>query len=295
MRVGVIDVGSNTARLLVASVSPGPAVDAVADERAFLGLGAEIARNGGVGTDLLRETAETAARFASVARKARAQRLETVVTAPGRQAGNTEELLSVLRAATDAPVRVLSAEEEGRLAYEGAVASASSLPEVVGVVDVGGGSTEIVVGTPLAGAAWTRSFDVGSLRLSRACFATDRPAEAELAAARRAVLRALGDVQPPIPDAVFATGGSSRALGKVLGRRYDADALDEAVRELARRPVADRIEEFGLHPLRAETIVAGAVVLAEVGRLLGRPFELARGGLREGVVIELAALAAAAA
>jgi exopolyphosphatase/guanosine-5'-triphosphate,3'-diphosphate pyrophosphatase len=295
MRVAVIDVGSNTARLLVASVSNGSAVDAVADERAFLGLGAEIARQGLVGPEKLAETADTAARFARVARKARAERIETIVTAPGRQGDNPDALLTTLRTATEAPVRVLSAEEEGRLAYDGAVARAAALPEVVGVVDVGGGSTEIVVGTPLAGAAWVRSVDIGSLRLTSTCFETDPPTAGELAEARRVVRLALDGVEPPIPDAVFATGGSSRALGKVLGRRYDADALDDAVQELSRRPAAKRVSAFGLHPLRAETIVAGAIVLGEVGRLLGRPFALARGGLREGAALELAAGVAAAA
>jgi exopolyphosphatase/guanosine-5'-triphosphate,3'-diphosphate pyrophosphatase len=294
MRVAVVDVGSNTARLLVADVGDGR-VEAVADERAFLGLGAEIARRGALGAGKVAEAAETARRFARVARRAGAERLETVVTAPGRQGAGPEQLLAALREATGAPVRVLGAEEEGRLAWEGAVARATGLPEVVGVVDVGGGSTEIVVGTPLLGAAWVRSLETGSLRLTRTCIHRDPPRRRELEEARALVRDALADVEAPRPDLVFATGGSSRALGKVLGRRYDADGLDDAVRRLARRTAGERAEAFGLHPLRAETIVGGAIVLAEVGRLLERPFELARGGLREGAVLELAAPAVAAA
>jgi exopolyphosphatase/pppGpp-phosphohydrolase len=140
-----------------------------------------------------------------------------------------------------------------------------------------------------------RSLEIGSLRLTHACLRRDPPRAREVGHAREAVRAALVDVRPPVPDLVFATGGSSRALGKVLGRRYDAEALDALIPKLARRGAAKRAERFGVHPLRAETIVAGAVVLAEVARLLGRPFDLARGGLREGAALRLAAVEAVAA
>jgi exopolyphosphatase/guanosine-5'-triphosphate,3'-diphosphate pyrophosphatase len=296
MRVAVIDVGSNTARLLVASVSPPREVEAVADERAFLGLGAEIATRGRLRKRSIATAADTAGRFARVARKAGAERLETIVTAPGRQGAEPERLLAALREATGAPVRVLTAEQEGTLAYDGAVARAGVLPGVVGVVDVGGGSTEIVVGEPAGGGVtWVRSLDIGSLRLTSLHLPDDPPAADQIAAARAVVAAALERLEPPTPDLVFGTGGSSRALGKVLGRRYDAADLDAAATDLGGRSAAERAEAFGLHPIRAESIVAGAIVLAEVSRLLDRPFELARGGLREGAALQLAAVAAAAA
>jgi exopolyphosphatase / guanosine-5'-triphosphate,3'-diphosphate pyrophosphatase len=294
MLVAVLDVGSNTIRLLVASVERG-SVEAVDDERAFVGLGAELARHDRLRPEKIDEAAETAARFAWVARRTGAERLETLVTAPGRQSASAPGLLAALREATGARVRVLTAAEEGELAFEGAVARATKLPPVVGVVDVGGGSTEIVVGTAGAGATWIRSLEIGSLRLTHSRLDRDPPRAKQVDQARQAVTEALADVRPPAPDVVFATGGSSRALGKVLGRRYDAEALDDAIPKLARRPAAKRAERFGLHPLRAETIVAGAVILAEVGRLLERPFELARGGLREGAALRLAAVEAVAA
>ena len=104
-----------------------------------------------------------------------------IVTAPGRQGAAAAELTAALAEATSLPVRVLTAESEGRLAYDGAVARmVGDLPEVVAVVDVGGGSTEVVVGTPLLGAAWIRSADVGSLRLTRAHLTDDPPSAAQI-------------------------------------------------------------------------------------------------------------------
>jgi exopolyphosphatase/guanosine-5'-triphosphate,3'-diphosphate pyrophosphatase len=190
---------------------------------------------------------------------------------------------------------VLSADDEGRLAYDGAVARSFGLPEVVAVVDVGGGSSEIVVGTPLLGAAWVRSLTTGSLHLTRLLLDSDRPSREALEAARDVVRRALDGVQPPSPDLALAAGGSARAAAKAIGETFDADELDELARLAARKSARDLARAFGLRPNRARTLAAGAIVLAETARLLGRPFELARGGLREGAALALAAAHVAAA
>ena len=151
MRVAVIDVGSNTARLLVASVHADGSVVPVAEERSYLRLGAEIERTGNARREEDRAAAETCGAFARRAAELDAVRSTVIVTAPGRQGASAAALTAALGEATGLPVRVLTADGEGRLAYDGAVARATGeLPEVVAVVDVGGGSTEIVVGHPVA-------------------------------------------------------------------------------------------------------------------------------------------------
>jgi exopolyphosphatase/guanosine-5'-triphosphate,3'-diphosphate pyrophosphatase len=286
MRVALIDVGSNTARLLVADVDRGT-VTPVDEERAYLQLGAAF----GNGEAVIAKAAATARRFAERAVANSPVTAETIVTAPGRQP-EAAPLLDALREATHWPVRALSAEEEGRLAFDGAVSRADLLPEVVGVVDVGGGSSELAVGTPLLGAAWVRSLPTGSLRLRSDWLQADPPTAAQLAAARAAVRSSLEDLDPPLPDAVLATGGTARALVRVAGRRYDARRLDETVAELATHRSDEIVRAFGIHPRRAATVVAGAIMLAELARLLDRPLEVSRGGLREGAALALAATAA---
>jgi exopolyphosphatase/guanosine-5'-triphosphate,3'-diphosphate pyrophosphatase len=295
MRVAIIDVGSNTARLLVAEISPSGGVVEIARDRAYLALGAELTRRGELSDAKIDEAAEVARRFAAFADTYDVDRAETIVTAPGRRGPSAPLLTRALQNAGGWPVRVLSADEEGRLAYDGAVARTDVLPEVVAVVDVGGGSSEIVVGTPLLGAAWVRSLDTGSLRLTEHYLASDPPSKRELAAAHDSIRRALAGVEPPAPDLALAAGGSARAIAKVVGRSFGPDELDEVVRIFSRRPSRRTGRSLSVHPSRAGTVAAGAIVLAEISRLLGRRLELAEGGLREGAALALALQAASAA
>ena len=148
----------------------------MAEEREYLRLGAEIERTGTLSAKKIAAAADACSDYARRIAELDVERARVIVTAPGRQGAAAPELTAALADATSLPVRVLTAESEGRLAYDGAVARAvGDLPEVVAVVDVGGGSTEVVVGTPLLGAAWVRSADVGSLRLTRAHLADDPP------------------------------------------------------------------------------------------------------------------------
>lgn len=288
MRVAVVDIGSNTARLLVADVGAADEVRRVDVQRSYLRLGAEIERRGLIGPAKIREAAEVSGAFAAHARSLGASRLGVIVTAPGRQAASADALTRALRIATGAHVQVLSADQEGRLAYEGALALAGSLPEVLAVVDVGGGSTEIAVGTPLAGAAWVRSVDLGSLRLTRQLLAGDPPGRRAVEAARAAVREAFADIRPPAPDAALAVGGSARAIAKIAGPLLEDGSLDELAGVLSRRRAARALRGFGIGATRAETVLGGALLLAEASRVLGRPLELAAGGLREGAALALA-------
>jgi exopolyphosphatase/guanosine-5'-triphosphate,3'-diphosphate pyrophosphatase len=296
VRVGVVDVGSNTARLLVADVASGRTVTAVETDKVYLGLGAEIVDTGTLSPETVATAAATCRRYAKRARALGAVRAEVIVTAPGRQGAAAGALASALRERTALPVRLLSSDDEGRLAFEGAVARApGELPEVVGVVDVGGGSTELVVGTPALGPAWVRSVDLGSLRLTRLAFDGRPPSKRELAAARDMVRDALDHLRPVRPDLALATGGSARAAAKLVGRTLGADDLDDAVTTLARRRPAKVARSLGFDPARARTALAGVLLLAEAARVLDRPLTLARGGLREGAALALATEGAAAA
>ena len=293
MRVGVVDVGSNTVRLLVASDSGGGIVRE-REERTYLRLGEQIVRRGALSGSKLEEAASVAQRYARLARKEGARAVEIVVTAPGRQAENGDELLHVLAQATRLPVRVLTAEAEGALAYAGAVAAAHDLPDTVAVCDMGGGSTEIAVGAPPGGPSWVRSVDLGALRLTEACLEHDPPTPEEVSDAAERTAASFAGITPPRPQAAIVVGGSARALAKLVGERLGEAELDAAVVLASRHKASKVAKAFGIDEERAHVLPAGAIVLAEVTRRLGVALELGRGGLREGAAAQLLASTRAA-
>jgi exopolyphosphatase / guanosine-5'-triphosphate,3'-diphosphate pyrophosphatase len=295
MIVGIIDVGSNSMRLLAAGVD-GTTVRQRKRERVYLRLGDDAYRLGLISAEKLDEARKVGASFARIARGAGAERLETIVTAPGRQASNGDELVRVLASATQAPVVALSAEDEGCLAWEGAVARLDDPPEVVAVVDLGGGSCEIAIGTPTLGPVWVRSFDAGALRVTRAYLQRGRPGRKAVARARKQVVELVrAGSRPPQPDVALAVGGTARAVAKILGRRFGVGELDELVERLAKLGPSGAASRFGVTRERAETLLGGTLVLAEVARLVETDLELGRGGLREGAALSLARAEVAAA
>jgi exopolyphosphatase/guanosine-5'-triphosphate,3'-diphosphate pyrophosphatase len=283
MSVGVVDVGSNTVRLHVMRGGT-----TLVDEREMLGLGADVERNGSISDDRLERAAEVVAAFVEAARAAGVDRLQVLITSPGRQASNGVELLERLRRAADAPATILSAAEEGRLAFAGALDSARApRHRPVAVVDVGGGSSQLVVGSRRRGVDWFRSIDLGSQRLTARLLSDDPPGERRIADARVAVRRYLDGMRPPAHHRAYAVGGSGRSLGRIAGGSLDADELDRLLGVLAQTPAAAVGAEHDLDLDRARTLAAGCVLLAEIQRVLGTPLQVATGGVREGAMGEL--------
>jgi exopolyphosphatase / guanosine-5'-triphosphate,3'-diphosphate pyrophosphatase len=294
MRVGVIDVGSNTVRLLVAERS-GAGVLQTREERAVLSLGAEIERCGKLPARKIEETASAVRKFARRARARGAVEVTVLITSPGRQASNGAELAERIVQSSGTNVRLLSAEDEGRLAYAGALAQAGPREGVVAVCDVGGGSSQIVVGIDPAWPSWARSIDIGSLRLTQRCVSRDPPAAEELEAARKEAAEAFGALIPPLPRTALATGGTARALERIAGQTLDAEAFERVLEVIGSQSARAVAHRYHIPRWRVRLLPAGTLLLREACLLLGVPLEVARGGLREGAALELLERAAAVA
>ena len=222
MRVGVLDVGSNTIRLLVASVDNG-VITPIEKERFRLPLGEEIERTGRVSATSIAAASKAVRKLCGLARRNTLESLDIFLTAPGRQSANGDELVASLGRAARNPIRVLTTEEEGRLAYAGAVATADiDLPERIAVCDIGGASTEIAVGSPGRTPEWIVSVDLGSVRLSTRADG--------LEAARREAAEAFAAIEPPSVELALAVGGSARAARRLVGSWLGGPELTEALR-----------------------------------------------------------------
>jgi exopolyphosphatase/guanosine-5'-triphosphate,3'-diphosphate pyrophosphatase len=282
----VVDVGSNTIRLLVARRKR-DRLDVVRSERVRIGLGADVELLGQISELRLRTAAKAVRKLCALARNDGAVRIDVLVTSPGRQATNAEALVTALAQAAAGPVRVLSAEEEGLLAFAGALASRDEEAGLVAVCDLGGASTELVVGMPTGAATWLRSVDLGALRLTTRFALGERPTAAAVEAAKAEAARCFAGVTPPLPGAALAVGGSARALRKLIGSgALGRDELAHAIELLETTSFRKLARASGVELRRLRLLLGGAVILAEVQRRVVMPLEVVEAGLREATLLQ---------
>jgi exopolyphosphatase/guanosine-5'-triphosphate,3'-diphosphate pyrophosphatase len=281
-----IDIGSNTTRLLVAEPS-GDRLRELMTQRAFTSIGRAVSK-GRIAAEKIAETAEVVAKQARLARELGARETVVVATAAVRDAKNRHEFELAVEEESGLPVRTLSEDEEGRLAFLGATRTFSGpLDGPIAVVDVGGGSTEVVVGTLVEGAIWEESFRIGSGFLADGYLRSDPPAAAELTAVRLHVSGAFEGLRIPPAHHAVATGGSANALRRLVGGELVVETLERAMRILASRPVGEVATRFELEPERVQVLPAGVLIFEELATLLGLPLLISKGGVREGAIIDM--------
>ena len=290
MRVGVVDLGTNSTRLLVAEVDDGH-VEEVArhtqitrlgegvDERRKL-LPLPIARVRNVLADYRRELEELGA-----------ERVLAIGTSAIRDAENGEAFLGEVEWSYGFATRLLSGSDEAQLTRRG-VANGRELGDDTLVLDVGGGSTELIT------ARERRSLDVGSVRLTERHIHSDPPTDEELEAAARAVRDELPSLEP---DGAIGVAGTITTLAalelggydpqRVHGYRLSREGVGAQLDRLASLPLAQRRELAGLEPERAPVIVAGAVIVREVLDRYGLAgLEVSERDILHGAALEAAAL-----
>jgi len=297
VRCACIDIGSNTTRLLVADVVVGgagasaPALAPVVERRAFTQLGRACGVGDAMPPQVRQALATVVAAQAREARALGAEALRVVATAALRRSADGLATCHALAAAAEAPVELLSEHDEARLAFAGATCALAGVSDGrIAVVDVGGGSAQIVVGTCADGPAWSVSLPLGSGDLTAAHLHADPPGEAELARLRAAVDDVLDAVTLPSVGRALAVGGSATTLRRIAGQALDPVRLERLLATVAAASSAQLAERLRIAPERARLLPAGIVVLTALARRVG-PLEVARGGLREGILRELAAAA----
>ncbi len=287
VRCACIDIGSNTTRLLVAECAAGT-ISEVHQERAFTYLAWGGLPDGAIAPGKLREVADVVSAQLSTARELGCGRVRAVGTAAIRRAPNATELTAAVRDACGLEVEILTELEEARLAFVGAArAHGQAGAGTLGVVDVGGGSSELVVGEVPDQVSWSASFPLGSGDLARRHLRSDPPSAEEIAQARDEVNATLGEIDVPQPAEAVAVGGSAASLSRLAGRLLDAAALARALGELLAAPGQEVARRFGIELERVRLLPAGLVILQAASERFGRPLAVAGGGLREGVLMEV--------
>ena len=285
-----MDVGSNSVRLLVSDVVDGQPTF-VHTDKVIARLGQSLGREGRIDDRKIGEVAGIVSRFVTDARRLGARDVRAIATSATREAANGDELAEHVRDASGVALEVIDGDEEARLAFVGTLASLDE-PQAgeIGVVDVGGGSTEIVVGTTAEGVAWSRSFRLGSGRLSDRFIEHDPPLASELERIREAIDAVLPDAsEVPTPQHGLAVAGSATNLRRMVGPLLDAESLGRALRLLTSGPSSQIARQFQLEPARARLLPAGALIFEASMQRLGTPLWVGRGGIRQGVALEMVA------
>ena len=256
MRCACIDIGSNTTRLLVAECADGR-LERVHEERAFTRIGRALDGDRAIPAETIASVAEVVAAQRATAEEQGTTVMRVVATAAIRGAANQAELLAAIRARAGVEVVVLTGDDEARLAFHGATCTLPERPAgAIAVVDVGGGSTEIAVGTLESGVTWARSFPIGSSSLA-ASVPGDPPTPEHIAHMRARAREAFDRYKIPPTAHAIAVGGSAASLPAVVGRLVHADAVDRALRVLLAAPAAEVARRHGLAAERTHLLPAG--------------------------------------
>jgi exopolyphosphatase/guanosine-5'-triphosphate,3'-diphosphate pyrophosphatase len=281
-RVAVIDIGTNSTRLLVADVTDGQ-VEEVDRRTRVTRLGRGVDLSGSLATEAIEAVCKVLAEYVAAYEQLGATTVDAIATSAVRDASNGEAFIAELRERFALTARILDGEEEALLTYRGATAERPPRGPVV-VIDIGGGSTELIVGTGAA-VDFHTSIQAGVVRQTERHLASDPPAPAELEELASDVLGlltgALADQAHVEAESGIAVAGTPTSLAaidqrldpydprRVHGHRLSLETIQQMLSQLASLPLAERREVVGLHPDRAPTIVAGAVILIEAMRAFG--------------------------
>ncbi|HEX6781616.1 MAG TPA: Ppx/GppA phosphatase family protein [Solirubrobacterales bacterium] len=279
-RVAVIDVGTNSTRLLVADVVDGR-VSPLERRSTVTRLGRGVDLSGHLAGEAIEDVCGAIDGYIGILEELGAEMVDAIATSAVRDADNGSAFIAELRERFALSARVLDGEEEARLTYLGATSEAPPSEPTL-VVDIGGGSTELIVGTG-ADISFHDSLQAGVVRHSERCISSDPPTAEELEALA-------ADVRGLIEDAVgagieastgIAVAGTPTSLAsvemglepydpaRVHGHVLALPSIQRMLSQLASLPLGERVEVTGLHPDRAPTIVAGVVILVEAMRAFG--------------------------
>jgi exopolyphosphatase / guanosine-5'-triphosphate,3'-diphosphate pyrophosphatase len=287
MLCAAIDIGSNTTRVLVAEPQEGQ-LRKVMEQRAYTQIGADTKRDGTISSAKIAEVGEVVATQVRLAQELGAEAIRTVATAAIREAKNRKQAVKEIERLGAVDIDVLSEEEEGRLAFVGATKTLGHpVKGDIGVVDVGGGSCEIIIGTVADGVHWVKSFKIGSGALTDDFLQQDPPSASEIRKLRDHIDDFFDDVDVPKPDQAVAVGGSATSLRTLVGAVLEYETLERGVRVLAGDPISDVAKRFELDPRRVRILPSGVLLLEKLSELLGQPLQIGKGGLREGIILNL--------
>jgi exopolyphosphatase/guanosine-5'-triphosphate,3'-diphosphate pyrophosphatase len=304
IRLAGIDCGTNSIRLLIADVDGDDRLLDVEREMRVVRLGQDVDRTGRLAAPALERTRAALADYARTIADTGAVRTRMVATSATRDAANRDEFTAMVRSVLGVDPEVIDGREEATLSFQGAVAGLPAVRPPLLVADIGGGSTELVLGAEESVQCW-HSMDVGCVRLTERHLRDDPPTRAQVTAVmadlEAALERASRDVPLQAPAAFVGVAGTVTTIAAIALAldRYDAERIHGAVigadqvREVTERLLAmthaERARLPVMHPGRVDVIGGGALVLRSLLDATGAPAVVAsEHDILDGIVLGLA-------
>ena len=280
-RVAAVDCGTNTIKLLVADLDPATGTEQeLVREMRMVRLGQDVDRSGRLADEALARTFAAIDEYAALVAEHQVDAIRFCATSAARDAANADEFAAGVTARLGVAPEVVTGREEAQLAYDGATRKLGGrdLPTPFLVVDIGGGSTELILGDGHGHVRSSVSLDIGSVRMTERHLRCDPPTPSEVDAARGDIAAAVGRAGVPVGEAgtvVGVAGTITTVAAGVLGLgEYDRAAIDQSVlalpdvhattERLLAMTVAERAALPYMHPGRADVIGAGALILDEI-------------------------------
>ncbi len=295
MRVAALDLGSNTSLLLIAEIEGGRLTRQLHDETTITRLGQGVHAQRRFHPEALKRMRDCLAHYRAAIDRFNCEKVIAVATSAARDVANGEELLNLGRE-FKIPIHIISGGREAQLTFQGAVCDRPA-SDGVAVIDVGGGSTEVIQST--GGKIQGTSVDVGSVRLSEMFVKSDPIVPAELSQLRqyaKTAFQKAGVVPGPYKEIVAVAGTPTTLAGldqeidfcveRIHGYKMNIDTVESWILRLAGMPLVQREALKGMQPKRADVIVAGSAILSAAIRSLNQTqFTVSTRGVRYGVAL----------
>lgn len=285
MRIAVVDIGTNSTRLLICDRDGERITDELERHSNVTRLGAGVDADGRLDEEAMERVYRTVDEYEELIERHRAERRIAVLTSAVRDAANGQEFADSIKERYELEPHVITGDQEASLTFLGATSERDpndQTPTVV--IDIGGGSTEVVIGRGHE-TTFHVSTQAGVVRQTERHLHQDPPTEAEVHQTREDVRETLSqgvpEAQRQSVEHAIAVAGTATSLGaiaqelepydpaKVHGYRLTREECEQILKRLATLPLSERKQVPGLHPDRAPTIVAGVIILVEVLRLFG--------------------------
>jgi exopolyphosphatase/guanosine-5'-triphosphate,3'-diphosphate pyrophosphatase len=285
MRTAVVDIGTNSTRLLIVDTDDGAVTGELERHSVVTRLGKGVDADGSLGEEAMERVYSTLEDYHELIERHQVDRAVAVLTSAVRDAANGQEFADTVKERFGLEPHVLTGDEEARLTFLGATSERDpDDPTPTLVIDIGGGSTEMVIGTGHE-VSFHVSNQAGVVRQTERHIDSDPPTAEEREAlgedVREIFASGVPEDQRRAVEHAIAVAGTATSLGaiaqklepydpeKVHGYVLSAGEIDEMLEHLASLPLDERREVPGLHPDRAPTIVAGAIILVETLRMFG--------------------------